>query len=342
MPSLPGPVHGLWRTVTRPLDAATRPIGSGQRYRPLYPLNAVDRLVNGTRTLEKAVSGKTVLITGASSGIGEEAARQVAAAGGTMLLVARGQEKLEALQQDIQDLGGSAFIYPTDLTDYDAIDAMAEQVLAEHGHVDVLVNNAGRSIRRSVELSYDRFHDYERTMQLNYFAPVRLILKFLPEMRARKSGQVINMSSIGVPTRTPRFGAYIASKAALDTLCDALQGEVHDDGVRFTTIYMGLVRTPMIAPTNLYKRFPALTPEDAGNIVADAITFKPRRLSPPVGSIAAFTDSVSPWLMDQVRNQAYHLFPDSKAARGDKTKEDDQEAGAIGRAFAQVTRGVHW
>jgi short-subunit dehydrogenase len=346
MPSLPGPVQGLWRTVTRPLDAATRPMGSGQRYRPLYPLNAVDRLVNGSRTLEKAVRGKNILITGASSGIGEEAARQVAAAGGTVLLVARGLEKLEALQADLQAAGGVAHVHPCDLTDYDAIDAMAAEVLAQHGQVDVLVNNAGRSIRRSVELSYDRFHDYERTMQLNYFAPVRLILRMLPGMRERKSGHIINMSSIGVQTRPPRFGAYIASKAALDTLCDALQGEVHDDGVRFTTIYMGLVRTPMIAPTTLYKRFPALSPEDAGQIVANAITFRPRRLSPPFGSLASMADAVSPTIMDTVRNQAYQLFPDSKSARGDKSvgaaKSQDDEAGVVGRAFAQVTRGVHW
>jgi short-subunit dehydrogenase len=346
MPSLPGPVQGLWRTVTRPLDAATRPMGSGQRYRPLYPLNAVDRLVNGTRTLEKAVRGKNILITGASSGIGEAAARQVAAAGGTVLLVARGLEKLEALQADLQAEGGVAHVHPCDLTDYDAIDAMAAEVLAQHGQVDVLVNNAGRSIRRSVELSYDRFHDYERTMQLNYFAPVRLILRLLPGMRARKSGHIVNMSSIGVQTRPPRFGAYIASKAALDTLCDALQGEVHDDGVRFTTIYMGLVRTPMIAPTTLYKRFPALSPEDAGQIVADAITFRPRRLSPPFGSLASMADAVSPTIMDTVRNQAYQLFPDSKSARGDTSveaaKAREEDGGVVGRAFAQVTRGVHW
>src|SRR4051794_10804795 len=170
MPSLPGPVHGILRTVTRPLDAATRPIGTGQRYRPLYPLNAVDRLVNGSRTLEKAVSGKYILITGASSGIGEQAARQVAAAGGTVLLVARGEDKLAALQEDIEAEGGTAHFYPADLTDYDAIDGMIEKVLAQHGQVDVLVNNAGRSIRRSLSLSYDRFHDFERTMQLNYFA----------------------------------------------------------------------------------------------------------------------------------------------------------------------------
>ena len=343
MPSLPGPLDGLLRTVRSPLEAATRPIGTGQRFRPLYPLNAVDRLVNGTRTLEKAVRGRVVIVTGASSGIGEAAAMQIAAAGGTVVLVARGREKLEALQADLQAQGGTAHVYPCDLTDMEAIDEMAERVLADLGQVDVLVNNAGRSIRRSVELSYDRFHDYERTMQLNYFAAVRLILRVLPGMRERKSGHIVNLSSIGVPTRTPRFGAYIASKAALDTLCDALQGEVHDDGVRFTTIYMGLVRTPMIAPTNLYKRFPALTPEDAGRIVADAITFRPRRLSPPVGSVASVADALSPWVMDQVRNQAYQLFPDSTSARGDKAlKEEEQETGVVGRAFAQVTRGVHW
>jgi short-subunit dehydrogenase len=347
MPSLPGPVHGLWRTVTRPLDAATRPIGAGQRYRPLYPLNAVDRLVNGSRTLEKAVRGKYILITGASSGIGEQSARQVAAAGGTVLLVARGQEKLEALQEELQADGGTAHVYPCDLTDLEAIDAMIDQVLAQHGQIDVLVNNAGRSIRRSLSLSYDRFHDFERTMQLNYFAPLRLILKVMPGMRERKSGHIVNMSSIGVQTRPPRFGAYIASKAALDTLCDAVQGEVQDDGVRFTTIYMGLVRTPMIAPTTLYQRFPTLSPEEAGQIVADAITFKPRRLAPPVGSFASFADAISPMIMDTVRNQAYHLFPDSKSARGDKSVSDtkkstDDDPGVVGRAFAQVTRGVHW
>ena len=232
-------------------------------------------------------------------------------------------------------------MHPCDLTDFDAIDAMADEVLAQHGQVDVLINNAGRSIRRSVELSYDRFHDYERTMQLNYFAPVRLILRFLPGMRERKSGQVINISSIGVPTRTPRFGAYIASKAALDTLCDALQGEVHDDGVRFTTIYMALVRTPMIAPTTIYKRFPTLTPEEAGEIVADAIIFRPRRLSPPVGSIASFADAISPRIMDKVRNQAYKLFPDSKSApRRQGAKEEEQETGRRRAARSPSSRAA--
>ncbi len=345
MPSLAGAVGGVVRAVTKPLDAAilaTRPIAAG-RYRPLYPLNVVDRLVNGERTLERAVAGKVVLVTGASSGIGEAAARLLAAAGGTVLLVARGREGLEALRSELVADGGDAHVYPCDLTDLDAIDVLAGDVLERHGQVDVLVNNAGRSIRRSVELSYDRFHDYERTMQLNYFAPVRLILRFLPGMRERESGQIVNMSSVGVQTRTPRFGAYIASKAALDTLCDALQAEVQDEGVRFTTIYMSLVRTPMIAPTTIYERFPTLTPEQAGEVVTNAITYRPRRLAPPFGSIASFADAVSPTIMDSVRSQGFKLFPDSKSAQG-KTAENetDAPASAAGRAFAQLTRGVHW
>ena len=346
MPSIPRAVGGVLRSIVRPLDAgliASRPIGAGGRYRPLYPLNVVDRMVNGERTLAKAVDEKIVMVTGASSGIGEAAARQVAAAGGTVLLVARGREKLVALQEEIAADGGVAHVHPCDLTDMDAIDVLAEEVLEQHGQVDILVNNAGRSIRRSVELSYNRFHDYERTMQLNYFAPVRLILRFLPGMRERGSGQIVNMSSAGVQTRTPRFGAYIASKAALDTLCDALQAEVQDDGVRFTTIYMALVRTPMIAPTTIYDRFPTLTPEQAGETVATAITFRPRRLSPPFGSVASVADALSPTIMDAVRNQGFKLFPDSKSARGKSAeKETDAPASAVGRAFAQVTRGVHW
>ncbi|MEA2169896.1 MAG: hypothetical protein QOF76_3196 [Solirubrobacteraceae bacterium] len=343
MPSLPDALSGVVRAVTKPLDAAvlaTRPTGSRGRYRPLYPLNLVDRVVNGDRTLEKAVRDKVVLITGASSGIGEVTARMVAAAGGEVVIVARGREKLEALRDEIAADGGVAHVHPCDLTDLDAIDVLAADVLAQHGRVDVLVNNAGRSIRRSVELSYDRFHDYERTMQLNYFAALRLILRFLPGMRERKSGQVINISSIGVQTRPPRFGAYIASKAALDTLCDSLQAETHDDNVRFTTIYMALVRTPMIAPTTMYDRFPTLTPDQAGEVVTDAIRFRPRRLAPPIGSLASMADALSPTLVDNVRNQAYKLFPDSKSARGDDAKP--AEVSPAGRAFAQLTRGVHW
>ncbi len=346
MASLPPGVKQLSSLASKPVGAVShflnRPSGVGDRNRPFYGLNVVERMLHGERTLEKAVAGRIVLITGASSGIGEQAARQVAAAGGSVLLVARGAEKLEALKQEIAAGGGDAFIYPCDLTDYEAIDAMTEEVLGEHGGVDILVNNAGRSIRRSVALSYDRFHDFERTMQLNYFAALRLILRFLPGMRERRSGQIVNVSSIGVQTRVPRFGAYIASKAALDTLCDALQAETHDENVRFTTIHMPLVRTPMIAPTTLYQRFPTLSPEQAGEVVADAITHRPRRTSPPFGQAAAFADAVSPQLMDLVRNRGFKLFPDSRSARGETPDAQAEQASAAGRAFAQATRGVHW
>src|SRR5581483_8554152 len=181
---------------------------------------------------------------------------------------------------------------------------------------------AGRSIRRSLELSYNRIHDYQRTMQLNYLGAVQLILKFVPGMRERGFGQVINLSSAGVQTRAPRFGAYIASKAALDTLCDSLQAETVSDGVRFTTVYMALVKTPMISPTKGYDRFPTLAPAQAAGVLADAIVNRPRRLSPPFGQFAAFADAVNPMIMDFVRNRAFTLFDDSAAAQGDESKDD--------------------
>ena len=196
----------------------------------------------------------------------------------------------------------------------DAIAAMADQVLDDLGGVDILINNAGRSIRRSLELSYDRIHDYQRTMQLNYLGAVQLILKFIPGMRERGFGQIINVSSVGVQTRAPRFGAYIASKAALDSLCDALQAEVVNDDVQFTTVHMALVRTPMISPTTMYDKFPALTPDQAAGVITDAIVHRPRRASSPFGQFAAVADAVNPAVMDRVRNRAFGMFERLRAA----------------------------
>lgn len=196
----------------------------------------------------------------------------------------------------------------------DAIAAMADQVLDELGGVDVLINNAGRSIRRSLELSYDRIHDYQRTMQLNYLGAVQLILKFIPGC-ASGYGHIVNVSSVGVQTRAPRFGAYIASKAALDSLCDSLQAETVNDGVKFTTVHMALVRTPMISPTTLYDKFPALTPEQAAGVIADAIVHRPRRASSPFGQFAAVADAVNPAVMDRVRNRAFTMFGDPAPRR---------------------------
>jgi len=327
---------------------ANRPVGAQGRHGALYPLGVIERALGGGGSLEDAVKDKIVLITGASSGIGEVVAERIGAAGGEVILVARTEEKLEATAEKLRAAGGTAHVAPCDLSDTDAIDAMAERVLRDHGRVDILVNNAGRSIRRSIELSYDRPHDFERTMQLNYFAAVRLILKFLPGMRERGWGHIVNISSIGVQVRVPRFAAYIASKAALDTFSDAVHAEVLDDGVRFTTIHMPLVRTPMISPTKIYDRFPTLDPDEAGDLVAKALITRPRRVASPVGYLSELASAVSPEATDLLRNRGYHAFPDSKAARGaggpkqGEQAAEGEEVSRSGQAFARATRGVHW
>jgi NAD(P)-dependent dehydrogenase (short-subunit alcohol dehydrogenase family) len=329
--------------VEKPIAAVSNLINtpnSAGRYRPFYLQNLVDA-VQG-RTLEDAVDGKTVLITGGSSGIGAATAKRVGDAGGQVVLVARTAEKLEKVADEVRGSGGAAHAYPCDLSDMDAIAAMADQVLADLGRVDILINNAGRSIRRSLELSYDRIHDYQRTMQLNYLGAVQLILKFIPGMRERGFGQVINVSSAGVQMRAPRFGAYIASKAALETLCDSLQAETVHDGVRFTTVFMALVRTPMISPTKVYENFPALTPDQAAGVLADAIVHRPRRVSAPFGQFAAFADALSPMLMDFVRNRGFTMFDDSDAAQGEESSSEPVRFDKRSEAFVRATRGIHW
>ncbi|HSJ17533.1 MAG TPA: SDR family oxidoreductase [Solirubrobacterales bacterium] len=306
------------------------------------------RRLRGGASLDAAVRGRTVLITGASSGIGRAAAMKIGAAGGVVLLVSRTREKLDEVRAEIEEQGGIAYVHPCDLSDIDDIDRMADDVLAEHGHVDVLVNNAGKSIRRSLALSYDRFHDYERTMQLNYFGPVNLILKLVPGMRERKQGHIVNISSIGVQTNTPRFSAYVASKAALDAFSRAIASEMIDDGVTITTIHMPLVRTPMIAPTKLYNRFPTITPEKAADMIGDAIIHKPKRIATPLGSLGQILYAINPRSMDYVLNTAYQLFPDSRAAQGEKKEpapgaaSTNEEASREQVAFAYLMRGIHW
>jgi short-subunit dehydrogenase len=286
-------------------------------------------------SLRGAVGDRIVLITGASSGIGEAAALQLGEAGATVLLVARTEEKLEAVAEEVKAAGGVAHVYPTDLSDPDDVDRMAKEVLAEHGRVDVLVNNAGKSIRRSVDRSYDRFHDYQRTMQLNYFAPVKLILDLLPVMRERGSGHIVNISTMGLQVNTPRFAAYLASKAALDAFSRSIGPEIIGDGVHITTVYMPLVRTPMIAPTKIYDRFPTLSPEEAGDLICEAIRKRPKRVATVLGNLGQLTYAIAPGAQDLVVNRAYQLFPESGS-------EPDRRSAAERRAFAQATRGVHW
>ncbi len=290
------------------------------------------------RSLRDAVKGRTVLITGASSGIGRAAALKIGEAGGTVLLVARTQERLDEVRLEIEQLGGLAYVHPCDLTNTDDIDRMAAEVLDRHDAVDVLVNNAGKSIRRSVNRAYDRFHDYQRTMQLNYFAAVKLILDLLPAMREQGTGHIVNISTIGLQTNTPRFSAYLASKAALDAFSRSIAPEIIDDGVHITTVYMPLVRTPMIAPTKIYDRFPTLSPEDAADLITDAIRKRPKRVATLLGNIGQLGYAVAPGAQDLVVNRAYKLFPEGDRKDQLPAAEETPEQ----RAFVRATRGVHW
>jgi len=305
------------------------------------------------RSLTKSIEGKKILITGASSGIGAETARQIGEAGGEVILVSRTREKLEEIANEVEERGGTAHVHPADLSDLDDIERMAKEVLEEHDGVDILINNAGRSIRRSLERSYDRFHDYERTMQLNYFGALKLIMAFAPGMRERKKGHIINVSSIGVQTNTPRFSAYVASKAALDAFSRCVASEMAHDNVQITTVFMPLVRTPMIAPTSIYDAFPTLSPEEAGQMIADAIIDKPKRVATKLGTFGQVLYAVSPKTVDLIMNQAYKMFPDSKAAKGEKDggpgaakadekKKDDAQMSTEAIAMAYLMRGVHF
>jgi short-subunit dehydrogenase len=287
-------------------------------------------------SLHEAVKDRTVLITGASSGIGKSAAIEIGKAGGDVLLVARTAERLDEVRREIEALGGTAYVHRCDLTDLEDIDRMAAEVLEEHGYVDILVNNAGKSIRRSISRAYERFHDYQRTMQLNYFAPVKLILDLLPVMRERKSGHIINISTIGLQTNTPRFSAYLASKAALDAFSRSIAVEIISDGVHITTVYMPLVRTPMIAPTKIYDRFPTLSPDEAAAMITEAIRKRPKRIATTLGTLGQLGYAIAPGAQDLVVNRAYKLFPEGGE------KQPPAEPTAEQRAFVRATRGVHW
>jgi NAD(P)-dependent dehydrogenase (short-subunit alcohol dehydrogenase family) len=292
------------------------------------------------RSFEGAVNGKTVLITGASSGIGKAAAFKVARAGGIPLLVARSADKLEETRRQIEDNGGTAYAYSADISDPESVDQLVEQVLADHPAVDVLVNNAGRSIRRSIALSYDRFHDFERTIQLNYLGTIKLIMGLLPHMRERKSGLVVNVSSIGVQTNPPRFSAYVASKAALDAWTRVVGSETIGDNVHFTTIHMPLVRTPMIAPTKIYDSFPTISPDEAADLICEAIRAKPKQINTRLGTFGEVAYALMPKAVDQILSTAYKVFPDSAAAKG--KQDPDEQASTEQVALAHLMRGVHW
>jgi thioester reductase-like protein/short-subunit dehydrogenase len=292
------------------------------------------------RTLKQALEGRHVMITGASSGIGRSSAIKIAAAGGVPLLVARNVEKLEEVRAEIVAAGGTAYVYAADVSDMDSVERLLERVLADHRNVDMLVNNAGRSIRRSIKLSYERFHDFERTMQLNYFGAVKLIIGLLPHMRERGSGHIVNVSSIGVQTNPPRFSAYVASKAALDAFTRVVASEVIGDGVTFTTIHMPLVRTPMIAPTKMYDAFPAISPDEAADMICEALRSRPKEMGTRLGKFGEVAYTLNPGAVDRLLHLAYRVFPDSAASKGQRDVEERASFEQI--AMATLTRGVHW
>jgi len=303
--------------------------------RHLDPDLFIDRSLAGT------VAGKVVLVTGGSSGIGLAAAHKFAEAGATTVICGRDQDKLDEACAEAKARGHAFVAYAVDLADMADCDRFVKRLLEQHGGVDFLVNNAGRSIRRAIESSYERFHDYERTMQLNYFGCLRVTLGLLPAMVARRKGHVVNISSIGVLTNAPRFSAYVASKAALDAWTRCASSEYADQGITFTTINMPLVRTPMIAPTKIYNNVPTLSPEDAADMIAQACVNKPVRIATRLGVVGEVLHALAPRVAQIVMNTSFRMFPDSAAAKGDKSAPKPQlSAEAI--ALEQMMRGIHF
>jgi NAD(P)-dependent dehydrogenase (short-subunit alcohol dehydrogenase family) len=302
--------------------------------RHLDPDLFIDRSLKGT------VAGKVVLVTGGSSGIGLAAAHKFAEAGAVTIICGRDQDKLDEACKEAKAKGYEFVAYAADIADMADCDRFTALLNENHGGVDFLINNAGRSIRRAIESSYDRFHDYERTMQLNYFGCLRVTMGVLPGMVAKRKGHVVNISSIGVLTNAPRFSAYVASKAALDAWTRCASSEFADQGITFTTINMPLVRTPMIAPTAIYKNVPTLAPEEAADMVAQACISKPVRIATRLGIFGELLHALAPRIAQISMNTTFRMFPDSSAAKGDKSAKQQLSAEAV--AMQQLMRGIHF
>ncbi len=305
--------------------------------RHLDPALLIDRSLRGM------VGGKVVLVTGGSSGIGLAAAVKFAKAGAVTIICARDEAKLLQARKDIiAEAGKDAIVvtYPADIANEASCKALVETLTAEHGGVDYLINNAGRSIRRAIEASYDRFHDYERTMQLNYFGALRITMGLLPGMVAKRKGHVVNISSISVLVNAPRFSAYVASKAALDAWTSCAASEFADQGITFTTVNMPLVRTPMTAPTKIYDNMPLLSTDDASDLIVQACVDKPVRVATRLGISVELLHAAVPRITQILMNTTFRMFPDSAAAKGEKLGKATLSAEAI--AMSQMMRGIHF
>lgn len=293
------------------------------------------------RTLRGQVAGKVVLVTGGSSGIGLAAAHKLAEAGAITIICGRDESKLAEAKKEINARGFDVITYVADIADMANCDRFVQRLIENHGGVDILINNAGRSIRRGIESSYDRFHDFERTMQLNYFGALRVTMGLLPKMVEQKRGHVINISSIGVLTNAPRFSAYVASKSALDAWTRCAASEFADMNIKFTTISMPLVRTPMIAPTRIYQNVPTLSPDDAADMIAQAIVYKPVRIATRLGILGEVLHALVPRVAQIIMNTSFRMFPDSDTAKSNGDKKGTQ-MNADQIALQQLLRGVHF
>ncbi|MBI5719182.1 MAG: SDR family oxidoreductase [Burkholderiales bacterium] len=299
------------------------------------------------RSLKGAVGGKVVLVTGGSSGIGLSASKKFAEAGAITIICARDAEKLgEAVKEIVAharakgNANPQVFSYPVDVAHAESCAEFVKLLEEKHGGVDFLINNAGRSIRRAIESSYDRFHDFERTMQLNYFGALRITMGLLPGMVAKRKGHIVNISSISVLVSAPRFSAYVASKAALDAWTACASSEFADTGITFTTVNMPLVRTPMTAPTKIYESMPLLDPEEAAAMVTDACIHRPARVATRLGTFGAVLHALVPRVTQIVMNTTFRMFPDSAAAKGEKSPKATLSPEAI--AMSQMMRGIHF
>jgi NAD(P)-dependent dehydrogenase (short-subunit alcohol dehydrogenase family) len=296
------------------------------------------------RTLRAAVAGKSVLITGGSSGIGRATAIKLARAAARVIIVGRTLEKLLAARESIERQGGEVWHYVCDLADEQACRQLIVQLLEDHGHIDILINNAGRSIRRGIDHTYERWHDYERLMRINYFGAVHLTLGLLPSMVEHGSGQVLSISSIGAITHAARFAAYNASKAALEAFTRCAAAEYRDRNVRFTVINMPLVRTPMVSPTKLYDHARLLEPEQAADLVCAALIRRPLRVATGLGTLAQLVEALAPWVNTAFMSESFRIYPESEAALGVAEAAHatiDPEARADAAALSSLLHGIH-
>jgi len=291
------------------------------------------------RSLRGAVAGKRVLVTGGSAGIGKAVALRLAQAGAKTLIVARDEEKLDLTRKEFAAQRLEVETYRADISDPAQCATFIDRIIAEHGGIDILINNAGRSIRRAIENSYDRLHDFERLMRINYLGAVQVTMGFLPGMAERHSGHIVNVSSIAALSTQPRFSAYVASKSALEAWSDCAASEFLDRGVAFTNVNMPLVRTGMTAPTKFYAHLPLIDPEEAADLVVEAIIHRPARVATRLGRFGQAVRGVAPTFGRIVLNTTFRMFPESAAATGGK--EGDVTLSADQIAFSQLLRGMH-